>query len=689
MIHNRDSFRLPSQSQRFSESLVHSFHWRPQSLIQSVVWFLAVALLASAVTPASSALAARTAIDDLRLDSGTEPIEAEKPQPEQPFRGADGVEFQAVPLDASVNCSSVILKGTRRFQGTAFVLPRFVVSMNKQQEPLFEILRTNADKYIIRFAIFFPRTDEDLELRTSGSTVEMHGCNFDEVVAELNRNVPDEGKKINTISRVPVSSIDVKIDGVAQPFTLGGGPSSMLNYQGGDQIVEFAVDNRTELEAILQRIQGDIGLGIHLQVKFNAQANDGALYATVDLKQLSHNLGAALNGREVITPVELAGIIGTQLKRMSINIQTETGSTNAYAVMVEDIMKMVMGAVFTDGSINPPIEDPYGSLGTDPDQSDGRPTAPPIPPLGTGEVIKVAAVLDLLSRRSSMSVSYENKGRSEQHVYSTSVLFKGQLQDPDVRTFNIVSGEAKGRVLPNRITKDLPLTIAAIASVAEKIDWLPRTRFYSTKQLKTLKLFEFFPLLRNESLVIQDRLLHDGLAGTMKESPQWMPFKYTFYVWGATEYYPVYRSVETREFEPTSLALQNLNVFVQFSKVGSRKFRLSDLLQENRLWKGGFDDIGAKIVLLPKGNLGQMTLWNVENQGKVNHLRRFVFQERRNQRKTLSVERAAEEKMDVPTSRSTIKLQVTAGSDAGELIGLISPEGNVDEGKPILIPSLD
>ncbi len=685
MIHNRDSFRLPSQSQQPAKELIVTFYWGRPSLQVC----LALMLMISAILPINPAFAARSAADDLRLDSGADATETEVPAaPEQPFGGADGVEFQTVPLDASVNCSSVILKGTHRFQGTAFVLPRFVVSMNKQQEPLFEILRTEGDKFVIRFAIFFPRTDEDFELRTAGSNIEMHGCNFDEVRAELNRSIAEPHKKIHTISRVPPSTIDVKIDGVAQTFTLGGGPSSMINYQGGDQIVEFTVNSRPELDAILQRIQGDLGLGIHLHIKFNARANDGALYATVDLKQLAQNLGVALNGREVITPLELAAVIGTQLKRMSINIQTEAGSTNAYAVMVEDIMKMVMGAVFTDGSINPPIEDPYSQIGADPAQADGRPTPPAIPVLGPTELIKVATVLDALNRRTSMSITYENKGRSEQHVYSTSVLFKGQFQDPDVRIFNIVSGEAKGRPLPNRINKDVPFTISAVASIDEKIEWLPKTRLYSIKQLRTLKLFDFFPLLRDESLAIEERILHDGLAATMKETPQWMPFKKKFYVWGATEYYPKYRSIETREFEPTAQALEGLNIFVQFSKVGARKFRLADLLQENRLWKGAFDDVGAKIVILPKGSLGQMTLWNVENQAKENRIRRFVFQEHRSPSQSLGIEKASIEKMDAPTSRSTIKLQVTAGSDAGELIGLISPDGNIDDGKPILIPSL-
>jgi hypothetical protein len=137
------------------------------------------------------------------------------------YRGAEGVEFQPVPLDTSVNCSSIILKGTRRFQGTAFVMPRVLVSMNKQQETLFEILQTDADKYLLRFAVYFPRTDEDLEVRMEKSHVHLNGCNFDAVVAELNRNIKEEEKKIRTLARIPVSSIDVRIDGVRAPYTVG------------------------------------------------------------------------------------------------------------------------------------------------------------------------------------------------------------------------------------------------------------------------------------------------------------------------------------------------------------------------------------------------------------------------------------------------------------------------------------
>lgn len=618
------------------------------------------------------------------------------PEAEEPVKGADAVEFEPVPLDTSVACSSVILKGTRRFQGTAFALPRVLISVNKQQEQLFEILRLADGRYLLRFAIYFPRTDEDIELRTNNGTMTLEGCNYDEVVHELNRNIKDNNKRIHTISRVPISSVDVKIDGVQEAFTLGGGDSSMFNFQGGDHVVEYSFASRKDLDAVLARIDG-LGLPIHVRMKFNARAANGSMSVVIDLSKLAASLGASLAGRKVITAGELQALMGTELQKMSLDIQTESGSGTVYQTIVAQLMQFVLAAAMADGDIpyNPTYGQPtYGTqpfgfgnspvIGGDPNNPGGagQPTGPnqppPTPGLETGQVLKVAGVIKALHAQKEKRITYENVGRSQQQTYSTSVRFKGELQDPDVRTFNISTDETQGRLVPNRLSKGQPLTIAAISVNPEVIEWKPRTRFFTLKQLSQFKIYDYFPLLRDERLSINDKSLHNGLVAVMKKSPQWSPFNDEFFVWGAQELYASYHAGTRQELAPTAAALNDIPVVVSFSRVGARKFPLSYLVNTNSMWAGAFDDVGGKIVLTPNADLGQMTLWNTQAQRTEFKERRFLFQERRNSHGTLEVQRAAIDKAELPVTRGTVRLQLSVGSDLGEVIGVVqpSPGGN-------------
>jgi len=635
------------------------------------------------------------------------------------FRGADGVEFQPVPLDTSVNCSSVILKGTRRFQGTAFVMPRLLVSLNKQQETMFEILQTDVDKYLLRFAIYFPRTDEDLDVRIEKSHVQLNGCHFDAVLAELNKGIKEDERKIRTLARIPVSSIDVRIDGIKTPFTVGGAESSMLNYAGSDHVVEFPINSRRELEAIMARIQGDIGLGIHVAVKFSARSADGALFADVDLRALSAGLGAALRGYTTIGVGELSGAIGAELKKMNLNIETEAGSGDVYNMLANRITDIVTSVLLTDagaplpagqgtfqqnygtnGSVYYPqnggVYDGYDGTMTDPTGAGGQIFSPsgtinngrvrrPRPPETNGTLgrVSVAAALDVLRKRSRIRVEYKNSGASEQHVYATSVLFRGEVSDPDVRSINVYSGETLGRVLPNRLVRDNPIALSAVSYIPERIEYVPRTRFFTEKQLRANSLHEKFSILRDEKLKVEDLFLKDGLVGAMKVPPQWNRMNANFYVWGITELFPQTKTLPAQEIELSANALRTVPVVVSFSKVGARKFKLADLLTNNQMWLGKWDDLGGKVILIPKANLGQLTIWNVEPQQKMKVQKRRYFQQIRSPRELLSTQFIDDPMVEVPTTRSIIRMQI---SEDSQVVGRVTPTGGSNASQSVLIP---
>ena len=123
----------------------------------------------------------------------------------KPAAGPDGIQFNPVPLDARQTCDAVILEGTQDYKGTAFVLPRMLISINKDGDPLFEVIpKGDGVGYIFRFAVFFPRTDDQAHingLRGKNSNVFSNGCNFDMVQQTMNQGAKPEDQ-IKNVWRV-------------------------------------------------------------------------------------------------------------------------------------------------------------------------------------------------------------------------------------------------------------------------------------------------------------------------------------------------------------------------------------------------------------------------------------------------------------------------------------------------------
>jgi hypothetical protein len=285
-----------------------------------------------------------------------------------------------------------------------------------------------------------------------------------------------------------------------------------------------------------------------------------------------------------------------------------------------------------------------------------------------------------------MRINYQNVGLSEQHVYTTSVLFKGEVQDPDVRSVNVFSGETEGRVLPNRLVRDNPISLSAVSHAPEEISYSPRTRYFTKNQLKSLRMHEKFPILRDEKLNVQDKMLKDGLVGLMRVPGLRSRFTEDFYIWGTTELSPSYKTLAVREIDLNVSTLKVVPIVVNFSKVGARKFMLAELLGDNKLWRGEWDEIGGKVILTPKSNLGQITIWNVEPNLSRDMVKRWYFQELRNPHKIISNRRVDEAVSSLPVSRSMIRVQV---SEEDEVVGVIRPIGSGNENSGILVPAAD
>ncbi|MCM2282873.1 MAG: hypothetical protein NDI61_13620, partial [Bdellovibrionaceae bacterium] len=566
------------------------------------------------------------------------PATAPKPATGEPsLRGPEGIEFQPIALDTSIACNATLMKGSRRFQDTIFVFPRVLISTNPKGERLFEVSRLAQNRFLVRFSVYFPRTDQDIRIDESDVGASLRRCNLDEVRRAVNSS---GGSNIRTVSRVPISAIGVQVDGIKKSFMLGGGDASMFNYQDSGHVVEFEVSDRAALESLLARVQSEIGLGIHVAMRFNARTADGGATITVDLKNLAGRLGAKLRGRKWIAEADLRAQLEQAVKQMRVIVDTESGTGTAHEALIQQLMDLVVSVAYVDADLIPMTEEciRYGNClasrsgggwgqrdreDEDEDETGGS-SDPNVPPPAPAK-IKVAALLDYLNKKGSYRFEYNNVGPSETFVYRTSVYFKGEVGDPDLRRYQVATGEK--RVTAHRLESGQLTSLAVPEVRRQKLSYPKTTRYFSSGEIRELGLHRHFEILRNENLVLQDVNGPDGVVARHVVSKRRKDVEYL--VWGQVEVGESVEGTSLLELDPTLKALEQAPLLISFDLLGNRKFRLAELAQDNAFWEGRFDEVGGRILFRAKQDLGQMTVRNISEELMQDTVVRWLFQEQR------------------------------------------------------------
>lgn len=661
---------------------------RPQSqarafgLTASLLVTLLIMLWANFVAAQSSA--SRGSLDDLgQFGDGQTTPPPKLGIPSDPnMRGPEGIEFQPIALDTSVACSATLVKGSRRFQNTIFVFPRVLVSTNPKGDRLFEINRLPGDKYLVRFSVYFPRTDQDLRINDADVGVSLRRCNLDEVKRAVNTTgggATNGSSMVQTVSRVPISTIDVQVDGLRAPFTLGAGPASMFNYQDSGHVVEFELANRTQLEGLLARVQSEIGLGIHVAMRFNARTADGGATITIDLRNLAAHLAATLRGRPTIAFAQLQAILSTELKKMNVSIQTESGpestqgmadSQTTHQMVVNQLMNLVTSIMTTDGGFMPVDTNcGYGACPPGELPPSTRPVPPKPLPTGANRPISVSALVDALNKRGSYRFEYNNVGASETFVYRTSVYFRGEIADPDLRRYQISSGEK--RITAQRLEKDATISLIVPEVQRAQLAYRPTANYFTSSQLREYGLHKHFDRLRDEKVKITDHSTSDGLAARAAASDRRWEKEYL--VWGQGEVNETITGTSVIDVAPTRSATEKIPLSISFDSIGSRKFRLDELARDNVYWSATFDEVGGRILLKPKQNLGQMTVRNTAEETTKNIQVRWLFEERRDPKKgVIATKTANVVSKVVPTTRTNVLLMIGMPSQDGDPVDLVA-----------------
>lgn len=484
--------------------------------------------------------------------------------------GVDGVEFQPVPVNIANRCSAVILKGTNKYRGYAFKLPQVVLSMDKNYEDLFEIIPKGNGQYTLRFGLYFPLTEDAVEIRNEKSNLVVNTCDDNVILADLNESEAREaaltGKKgkdakdangtifdnkIHTLSPLPMSSLEIGIDGFQNMIKLiGTTDNNLLNYQNRDLVADFLIPDESTYEELKAHLTGRMGLSVNIKMNFAAKSSNGRVELDLDLKNVADSLEAAAGGRAdvkqlIVAEADLRSFMARAMTSMNLNIRTEAGDDENFNRLAYQVMERIIaanlqavplvpgqtwnpnacinnpngmgcqggigGGYYNPGMGTGSYNNNYGAPGS---TGDGSLNGPPQVGLGTpGPVLggmgnadpsaryfKVGAVLNVLRTSSKQHFVWENLGKRENHSYTTSVVIRGDLVDPGYKTMNAIAGGT------DEDAASMPTTIKAGQTVAIKIP--------ARRQLEQ-------NFIRRTTYLNKDELRRQGFAasfGTLQEA---------------------------------------------------------------------------------------------------------------------------------------------------------------------------
>jgi hypothetical protein len=660
-------------------------------------------------------------------------------------RGLDGVELEAVPLDTGSDCSSIVLRGTRSFQGTAFVMPRVLVGITREGEDLFQISPDDDGSYILSLGLYFPDSTTNLDLRSGRSTLFLHGCNFDAALHQMNKDVTDPKLRVNSLARLPVQNIEVVIDGLKNRATIGEtgndgrAGTSILNYEGNDHTVEFKM-TAAEIEGIMRRLKRQQGISIRVNMRFTARSNDGALFAEVDLDQLATSLQTTIGGQYMIASGDLKVAVERAVSNMHINIQTEAGSGTAFQKISDQLMTMILSNV-TDvvpstlpaAQANPPTLAHQASNPADDEEDDSTPAKPKVNPLAPIKIpikldkavrhgnavkldnspvgpaaplapaaapvvpsnvvagdnsgsslspvsVKVSAVISYLKSQKKRTINYTNTSELQTAVYTTPVNLQARLQDPDVREIVVRSGELAS-AMPGEIKKGDHVTIGVAKTIKEKIEYKAKRSYLSANEITRLNLTEVFPEILADDFIVHNEDTKQGYLAVGKriyKRSYWFS-DYTYpqrYFWTREQWGPQYGIDREAAVDPSLEAYKGLALQASFSRVGTRQFQLADLVQDNVYWTAAYDDVGGKIELVAKRDLGYLSITGVAPVVKSKLTVDQIVEETRENKKT-TIRSAPQKVRDSVVATERLSYQIFVGRPGleSQSVQVVTPNG--------------
>ena len=569
--------------------------------------------------------------------------------------GPDGAEFVTVAVPGD-HCKSVVLRGTSRFNGRAFVLPQPYVAANSQGTKLFQVIPKAGGGYVVRIGVFFPagRTDTGV---ASSIHEEQPDCEYTFIRDEVNRSVPD-ADKIGLPEPLSVNNMVAKVQGLPGEATIGSPSTDILAYSGKDYVLEFDAADDVALSGFLTRLRSTPGVQLSFDVHFTARASEGFTDIHVSLSRAADRLDAALTAGGSIRGVMLRGDFEVALARAiaetSVDVYIEQSRDQAFADLTKELVRRIVteNAAITTTAL-PAIPDGGVAPSTNPSE-------------GAIASIDVRAALQALRAKAEFSYRVTLMGGNVQRTFSTNAIVRSNWADPGTEYLRAYSdGTDAQSMFSQNLTRGMILTIAPQPRSYENIRWSMQSSSYYTKE----------GVLHDEYSMPQQFTRLQSWPGSLVQKNDFPVYMYdgwylnvanwSYFTWG---WETAVSAIEPAGEVPTTM--DDPGMRIEFA--GSRRFSLRDLATSNDYWDARVDDVLGQISIVVKQNLQQLKLKNEDalETAQIYPVRRFEKYWSGGGDLKSTTYSAADATRTVPTRRSFVQVRVHAETPG---VGSVDP----------------
>ncbi|MBL7664856.1 MAG: hypothetical protein JNM93_06960 [Bacteriovoracaceae bacterium] len=467
--------------------------------------------------------------------------------------GGGGVELSEIPIAVSSKCNSVILKGTKSYNNTAFLMPKATIARDSYGDYLIEVVPNRDGLYNLRITVSFAEVIPD-PLADGILANKIVGCDYEELKFKVNNYLAKVGAKVDTLATLPVSHIafEFGLNGKIFKDKLGTDETNSLNYLKEANILEFKV-SKEEIEEFIELVNGRLGLNLKLDVNFTAKREVGRVFVEVDNKSLAADVEAQLNGKAKVTYLDLQAAVSRSINATNSTIVVEGGDVNGH--LFEVAQRIIMSVLnvsglndsgygggfpnygfpnngWNNGGFNPmnpsggmtnqgggngtidrwrnrrqPIfnggnqnQNPGNGNGTSPfpgpNPNPTNPTNPGPQPDPTGKgLIDVKAFVGLLKDTKNMNFNYVLMGSAQNFIYRTVSNMVLNISDLFLKKTSFSTAEV--RRMPFYLKQGESFSFSINNKRTNKIDYIERKNYFNKSDiLNNDKLKDIFKILQ-------------------------------------------------------------------------------------------------------------------------------------------------------------------------------------------------
>jgi hypothetical protein len=272
---------------------------------------------------------------------------------------SSGVSADFKPIDITANCDNEILRGTERFRGSYFIVPKAYVARDENtKKTLFQLISKDDGNFILGTTFYIQKPGELLDKNKIHHNGKIRACDIDSVIRSINKSEAKMEDKINhesapfargVLAPLPLSNVSMSINGVKSIAKIAKESSKIMTWQGEPLYAEFVV-SAAEKDEVLKRIQSENGLNLTLTYHFKAQKVDGFAKIKFDGKATSAKFEGALGVPlpQYMTKLDFTTAVAASSKSANIDATIE-GDDPAFQDLafqvVRDLLKANMQSI--------------------------------------------------------------------------------------------------------------------------------------------------------------------------------------------------------------------------------------------------------------------------------------------------------------------------------------------------------